>query len=523
MLRVYDGLAQHHDYRLALLAAVVCAVAASTALSLFAHVGAAQGRRARAAWLAGAAVVTGLGIWATHFIAMLAVDARMPVSYDLWLTALSIAVAILGSGIGFALASLAHGPRAAGAWIGGAIVGITIFAMHFIGMAALRVPARIDYDAGLVMASLMVGVALGAIALTVARRGRGLRGRMVAALWLTLAICGLHFTAMRSATLTRAPMLIVMDDSMATEMMAIAVAGAVLLIAGIALVAAIVDQRVAGRMAQEAERLRHTVAELERTRAELEQTGAGLRRALDAAAAGSQAKSQFLASMSHELRTPLNAVIGFADVMAAEIYGALTDKQRDCVADIRRAGTHLLGLVNDVLDVTRLDANAVALDDDELDLAVIVNDAVALVAVRAREAGIAVALEVPADLPALRADARRLRQVLVNLLSNAVKFTPAGGTVTVRVADRPDGMEITVADTGIGMAPEDIPIALERFGQIDSRLARKYEGAGLGLPLSKRLVELHGGTLAIESQVDAGTTVTVRFPPERVVRRRAAA
>jgi signal transduction histidine kinase len=280
---------------------------------------------------------------------------------------------------------------------------------------------------------------------------------------------------------------------------------------------------MAGRSALEAERLRRTVAELERTKTQLEATGANLQHALEAAAAGSQAKSQFLASMSHELRTPLNAVIGFSDVMAAELYGPLTDRQRECVADIRRAGAQLLGLVNDVLDVARLDANALVLDDDEFDIEMIVSDAVALVAVRARESGIALEVNVPSGLPALRGDARRIRQVLVNLLSNAVKFTEAGGEVKVAVVHRRDGMDVTVSDTGIGMAPEDIPTALARFGQIDRRLARKYEGTGLGLPLSKRLIELHGGTLTIESALDVGTVVTVSFPAARVAQRREAA
>jgi signal transduction histidine kinase len=522
MIRVYACLTQQHDYRLVVLAAVVCTIAAATTFSLYGHVMGARGR-ARAGWLAGTALVTGVGIWATHFIAMLAFDARMPVGYDLALTVLSIVIAILVTGAGFTVASLAGGPRAPFAWIGGAIVGIGIFSMHFTGMAALRVPARLEYDSGLVQASLAIGVVLAALALSWAQRPGGVGTRLVAALWLVLGICGLHFTAMGAASLTQAPMIIVMEDTMPAQGLALGIAAAVVLITSIALVASVVDQRMAGRSALEAERLRRTVAELERTKTQLEATGANLQHALEAAAAGSQAKSQFLASMSHELRTPLNAVIGFSDVMAAELYGPLTDRQRECVADIRRAGAQLLGLVNDVLDVARLDANALVLDDDEFDIEMIVSDAVALVAVRARESGIALEVNVPSGLPALRGDARRIRQVLVNLLSNAVKFTEAGGEVKVAVVHRRDGMDVTVSDTGIGMAPEDIPTALARFGQIDSRLARKYEGTGLGLPLSKRLIELHGGTLTIESALDVGTVVTVSFPAARVAQRREAA
>jgi signal transduction histidine kinase len=179
--------------------------------------------------------------------------------------------------------------------------------------------------------------------------------------------------------------------------------------------------------------------------------------------------------------------------------------------------------VNDVLDLSRVDARDLALDEDVVDLGESVVGAIAMVALRAEEGGIALRSTVAADLPLARADPRRLRQVLLNLLSNALKFTPKGGTITLTADRRGADIALAVADTGIGMAPEHISIALARFGQVDSRLARRYEGTGLGLPLVKRLVELHGGTLAIDSALGRGTTVTVLLPADRIIDRAAAA
>jgi len=516
MFRIYACLTQEHDPYLVILAGVVATVAAVTAFSLFAHAQASAGR-GKVAWAVATALVTGVGIWATHFIAMLAFDPGVPVAFDVGLTALSVVIAVGVSGFGFALALQPKRDGSPLALIGGGVIGVAIFSMHYTGMAAVRVPAELVYDKVLVAASLVIGVGMCVLALHRFRRDGELLNRLECGTWMVLGICGLHFTGMGAATLEQAPALFLLEDAMPAKALALAVAAAVIVIAGSGIVASVVDQRVAERSHREAERLRCAVAELERTKAELEATGTNLREALEAASAGYQAKSQFLATMSHELRTPLNAVIGFSEVLSTNLYGPLTQRQRDCIDDIRRAGTHLLGLVNDVLDISRLDASAVQLEDEHVDLALAVDDAISLNALRAADGGLTLRREFPPTMPALRADARRLRQILVNLLSNAVKFTPAGGEICVRVAQTRDGLEISVADTGIGMAADEIPIALSRFGQVDSRLARKFEGTGLGLPLTKRLVELHGGAMTIESEVNIGTTVRVLFPNERLM------
>ncbi|HTZ81522.1 MAG TPA: PAS-domain containing protein [Stellaceae bacterium] len=245
---------------------------------------------------------------------------------------------------------------------------------------------------------------------------------------------------------------------------------------------------------------------------------ADLRRARDEAELASRSKTEFLANMSHELRTPLNAVIGFSDVLIGEIFGPLGDAHyRDYAHDIRDSGNHLLNLINDVLDVAKIEFGRIELTEDVVPLGEIIGSSVRLMRERAEAAGVELRTDLCAELPALRADIRRMKQVLLNLLSNAVKFTPSGGAVTIAVAVEDEGLRIAVSDTGIGMAPEDLAIALQPFGQIDSRLARKYQGTGLGLPLTKAMVELHGGSLELISASGRGTTALVRLPAERLL------
>jgi signal transduction histidine kinase len=322
---------------------------------------------------------------------------------------------------------------------------------------------------------------------------------------------------MAAVVLVPDPRVPVPEQAMPPEWLAFGVALTALLILGAGLASSIVDQRVAAVSTREAERLRVTVNELEETKRRLEATTGELSSALEAADAGNQAKSQFLATMSHELRTPLNAIIGFAEFLGADLCGPLNPRQREYVGDIHRAGAHLLGLVNDVLDLSQIDARRLTLEESAVDLGETIAEAVTMVSLGAADQGIALRSTLASGLPPLRADARRLRQIVLNLLSNAVKFTPRGGNVTVSAGRRGVDIAIVVSDTGIGMAPEHIAIAFERFGQVDGRLARRYEGTGLGLPLVKRLVELHGGTLAIDSTLGHGTTVTVLLPADRII------
>ena len=244
-----------------------------------------------------------------------------------------------------------------------------------------------------------------------------------------------------------------------------------------------------------------------------------LRLAKDEAEAANQAKSGFLATMSHELRTPLNAIIGFSEMMLREVLGSLGNEQyRSYVGDIHASGTHLLQIINDILDLSKAEAGKIDLSEDVFDFRDIMRSVGQLTAGRLNAAELTQSIELPEDLPPLCGDERKTKQVLLNLVTNAVKFTPPGGSIKVSARwDREHGVAITVADTGIGIPESDLDRVLKPFEQVDSSFTRQHQGTGLGLPLVKAIMELHGGRLELKSELGVGTAVTVVFPPERVL------
>ena len=252
---------------------------------------------------------------------------------------------------------------------------------------------------------------------------------------------------------------------------------------------------------------------------ELRQNQNRLIAAKEVAEAASRAKSEFLANMSHELRTPLNAIIGFSGMMSDHLFGPLNDKYIEYASIIGTSGRHLLAIITDILDLAKADADKLLLAEEEVDVAEVLELASQIVRDMASRAQIAFASEIEMPLPQLIGDPAKVTQILVNLLSNAVKFTEPGGEVCLIVEHRArQGMVFRVADTGIGMSPEQIPIALEPFGQVSNSFTRQHDGVGLGLPLTKRLVELHGGRIEIDSEPGKGTVASVHLPEERVCR-----
>jgi signal transduction histidine kinase len=275
------------------------------------------------------------------------------------------------------------------------------------------------------------------------------------------------------------------------------------------LLAARDEALTAARQADEANRAKSELCEtLDRSRREAEDA--------------SRAKSHFLATMSHELRTPLNAIIGFSDIMATQVLGPVGNpKYLEYAADIRTSGQHLLAIINNVLDLSKVEAGRFELHEEEVQLSSIVAAGLKLVKQQARDNGLSIDADVSANLT-LIADERALKQIVINLLSNAVKFSRENGSVWIRAfIDESGGMMLSVKDDGIGIASKDVRRLLEPFRQADEPLIRKRPGTGLGLALVKSLVELHGGSVALDSVFGEGTTVTLQFPPTRV-RRRAA-
>ena len=251
------------------------------------------------------------------------------------------------------------------------------------------------------------------------------------------------------------------------------------------------------------------------SRVRTERRNRSLEKARQAAEAASQSKTRFLATMSHELRTPLNAVIGFAEVMREGLHGPLGNaRYAGYVQDILASGQHLLGLINNILDMARIESGAWTIHPTMTDPLEAMEHCLRTFRTRAEQQGLTITTRFEADLDEGYADPQALRHMMLNLMSNAVKFTPRGGRVELGDEGLPDGgFRLWVADTGIGIAPEHIPLVLSPFGQVENDLTRKYDGTGLGLPLVKALVELHGGSLDLLGLPQHGTTARVNFPP----------
>ncbi|MCL1493727.1 MAG: PAS domain-containing sensor histidine kinase [Pseudanabaena sp. Salubria-1] len=258
------------------------------------------------------------------------------------------------------------------------------------------------------------------------------------------------------------------------------------------------------------------ITERKLAEAQLQQTYAELLQA-------TRRKDEFLAAMSHELRTPLNAILGMTEILQEEIYGSINEKQMTALQTIENSGSHLLELINDVLDVAKIESGQVHLEISSISIASLCESSILFIQQQARKKNIQVDRVLPSNLPNIHVDERRIRQALINLLNNAVKFTPTGGQVTLEamypapyednaLSNTVEHIRLIVRDTGIGISPEDILKLFQPFIQIDSALNRKYEGTGLGLALVKNIVKLHGGEVWVTSEVGVGSCFTIDLP-----------
>jgi signal transduction histidine kinase len=488
MHKLYATVVQLHDIRFVALAGLVSLLACYTAFTMMARL---YAHRSRYPWVIAAAVVTGCGAWATHSIVLLAFQPGVPAAYNVGLTVVSGLVAVLGCGLGF---FVARGTERMA--LGGAIVGFAIGAMHFTGMGAVTFQAQVEGNILYFQVAVLTAASFGAAALARAQLTPDVRGRIVGAVLLTIGTFGSHFIAMAGRTLVPDPTIFIPQDTLVIVWFAIALTAVVLLIAGLGIVGTLVDQHL---------------QEIEAAKSELEA-------ALVLADAASKSKTKFLSTMSHALRDPLHIIMGSAERLNHIQRGE--EQYREHVERVLNSGARLMRLVNSILDISEFDAGRLRLDDEFLDVGQCIDSSVTLIEQEAQKAGVRLSIALESGLPKLCADGKRVNQILINLMSNAIRFTAKGGEVKIAAFRRDGGLAIAVSDSGVGMTSNDIPKALERFGQLDSDANRHHEGAGLGLPLAQHLMELHGGSLRIASEPRVGTTVTVAFPSRRIVRER---
>jgi signal transduction histidine kinase len=568
---------QQHDPRLVAWAVVVCLVAVSASFSAYRRAILAAGAE-RLAWCAASALVLGSGVWAMHFMAMLAFHRDMRVDYDLLQTGLSCLVAILGFGAGITVAARLQSRFWRG--LGGAICGASVAAMHFVGVAAMRMAGDLVWNPVMTLVAVALGIGLGAAAFVAAGGLRRFRQALAGATLLTLAIAGMHFTAMAAVTILPAARAVAETASKGDLPLLVGAIAGFIAFAALALLS---TDRLMTRVGNLRSALDSAPAALAYFDAEarLEFWSAGSvdlfrlyeisprkglalgvvtaflglaaddadpvfagpdgrwrqmqvrparrggcivvitdisehievgQREADArrmAEASSRAKSEFLANVSHEIRTPLNAVLGMAQVMARD---PLSQVQRGRLEVIGEGGKALLAILDTILDLSKVEAGRLDLDVAPFDLGAVLTQAADRYRPLILELGLAFHLEVAPEVSGVwLGDGARLGQILGNLLSNALKFT-ATGSICLRAVRHEGGLRIEVADTGIGIAADKQAAVFETFTQADASTSRRYGGTGLGLTISRRLVELMGGELTVASLVGVGSTFRVDAP-----------
>jgi two-component system, sensor histidine kinase and response regulator len=487
---------------------VIAVLAAFVALSISGRIAAAQTGLSQWAWISAGAVVMGGGIWAMHFIGMLAFWLPCGTGYSLPGTLASVIPGILASGVALLVISRRREPSLIQLLIGAVLMGAGIGAMHYSGMAAMEPNALLRYDPMWVGISVVVAVTLAFIALSIrfrfAHGGSSIPATLAAATVMGCGVACMHYTAMRASLFFPIGDNSISQMTLPTTTLAVFITVVTVAIASITLVASF-----AGRQAELALDLRAEITERERGEIELIQ-------ARQQAEAANLAKSQFLATMSHEIRTPLNGVIGMANLLAST---PLNDRQATLVDNLAGSGRSLLAVINDILDLSRIEARELALFEAPFDIREVVAEIADLFGEQCGSKGLDLIYSIAEDVPGkLLGDSVRLRQILINLVGNALKFTEQGEIlieISIANDERDDEMalQFSISDTGIGIAADQLKQIFEPFRQADVSMTRSRGGSGLGLAITKRLVELQGGEIDVVSEPGVGSRFhfTTRF------------
>lgn len=496
----------YYETPLVLVSILVAIASSYSAFSLAGRVAGSAGR-ATFAWIGGGAIAMGSGIWAMHFVGMLAFRLPIAVGYDIPITLVSLLLPILVSGLALwevRAPHLTHGRLAVSALL----MGAGINAMHYTGMAAMRMAPGIDYDPALVLLSVLVAILTSAIGLSIGFRLRRTTPhvwvpRIGASIVMGCAMLSMHYVAMTAAHFASDSICVAARTGVRREGLALLVGLASFAVLGMALVASLFDARM--------EASARILAMSQATSAERQALFEREREARDQAERLSAMKDEFLALLSHELRTPLDAILGWAGMLQrGENDPATLARGLHTIERNARAQGQLIG---DLLDMSRIVAGTMRIEVVSVDPLRIVEAALGTVHPAATAKGIALHVDPGPEPLHVLADPGRLQQVLWNLLANAVKFTPAGGSVRVRIARDGGDAVIRVIDAGVGIDPAFLPHVFDRFRQQDASITRAQGGLGLGLSIARQLAEAHGGTIAVASAgVGSGATFTLRLP-----------